>query len=98
MKQKLFSRKPPFSQSPLINLTGHWINKSGSPPARIYKRSHSFYIEFTYKDGTKVERPIKALYDKMVFNLFGRIELAYDEERERLLIASEGIYQRDNQE
>jgi hypothetical protein len=88
-------RKQPLAQCPLMYLTGRWINNSGSPPVRIYKGSHSYHIEFEYPDGTKVDTRITVILDKMIFDMFGRIELAYDEENDWLLVASEGIYKRE---
>lgn len=98
MKKKKRPRKQPFAQCPLVHLTGRWLNNSGSPPVRIYKGSHSYHIEFEYQDGTKVDTRIAVVQDKMIFDLFGRIELAYDEENDLLLVASEGSYKRDSQE
>lgn len=96
--EKCKVRKQPFAQCPLIFLTGRWINNSGSPPVRIYKDGHSYHIEFEYRDGTKVDTRIAVIRDKMIFDLFGRIELAYDEENDLLLVASEGTYRREKPE
>jgi hypothetical protein len=98
MEKNKKNRKQPFAQSPLVYLTGRWINNSGSPPVRIYKGSHSYHIEFEYKDGTKIDTRITVIQDKMFFYVFGRIELAYDEEDGLLLVASEGAYKREQSE
>lgn len=98
MEKNYKTRKQPFAQCPLVYLTGRWINNSGSPPVRIYKERHSYHIEFEYRDGIKVDTRITVVQDKMYFDLFGRIELAYDEEKELLLVASEGAYTRETLE
>lgn len=98
MEKNCKVRKQPFAQCSLVHLTGSWVNNSGSPPLRIYKGSHSYHIEFEYRDGTKVDTQITVIQDKMIFDLFGRIELAYDEENDLLLVASEGTYKRGKQE
>ena len=47
----------------LYEVAGEWESRSGSPRVRIYRnpgrRGGGFYVEVSYKDGTRFSRPVR---------------------------------------
>lgn len=76
-------------------LCGYWISGTGSPPVRIFRFRHGYRISFQYKLGGSVTVPVKRCGDTYEISFTERMELAYDECNDRLLIAEEGMYYRD---
>jgi hypothetical protein len=80
--------------SPLHSLCGYWKCGFESPPVRIFRISQGYRISFEYPLGA-VTIPIRYKQGIIEANLFGCMEIAYDGINDRLLIAEEGTYFRD---
>lgn len=76
-------------------MCGCWKSKYESPDIRIYLKESDYYIAFRYKIGEEICVPITRYFARYEFELFGRVELVYDEYNDKLLIAEEGVYFRD---
>lgn len=84
---------------PLREITGKWVSPEGAPGLRIYrnrnrKRKETYYLlELTYKKPQAVYScPIRQCGGVRYFNLYGRVGLAYDRERDVLLLSTYGVY------
>ena len=80
-------------------LAGEWESRSGSPRVRIYRnpgrRGGGFYVEVSYKDGTRFSRPVRKYWGGIrYFDLYGYVALAYDAGREVLQLSAYGDYYR----
>lgn len=80
--------------NPLQQICGYWKSAYNSPPVRIFRSGQGYRITFEYLFGTSITVSIKRTSEHVEFDLFGRIELDYDQERDMLLIATEGEYYR----
>ena len=78
----------------LREITGRWVSPQGMPPVRIYRtRKGNIVLELTYNNPQAVyKRSIRNMSGIRYFSLFGRIGLAYDAERDALLLSSYGEY------
>ncbi len=70
-------------------------SRSGSPRVRIYRnpgrRGGGFYVEVSYKDGTRFSRPVRKYWGGIrYFDLYGYVALAYDAGREVLQLSAYG--------
>ena len=82
--------------NPLQQMCGHWINGFESPPIRIFRTGQGYRISFEYQLNPIVTVPIKRTVNMLEIDFFGRMELAYDQINDLLLIAGEGVYFRAN--
>ena len=60
----------------LYEVAGEWESRSGSPRVRIYRnpgrRGGGFYVEVSYKDGTRFSRPVRKYWGGIrYFDLYG---------------------------
>lgn len=94
IRKRRYKYRRKTTLSPLQQLCGYWESACNSPPVRIYSTSQGYRITFEYLFGGSMTVPIKRTSEYIEFDLFGRIELGYDEERDVLLIATEGEYTR----
>ena len=83
----------------LYEVAGEWESRSGSPRVRIYRnpgrRGGGFYVEVSYKDGTRFSRPVRKYWGGIrYFDLYGYVALAYDAGREVLQLSAYGDYYR----
>ena len=83
----------------LYEVAGEWESRSGSPRVRIYRnpgrRGGGFYVEVSYKDGTRFSRPVREYWGGIrYFDLYGYVALAYDAGREVLQLSAYGDYYR----
>ena len=83
----------------LYEVAGEWESRSGSPRVRIYRnpgrRGGGFYVEVSYKDGTRFSRPVRKYWGGIrYFDLYGYVALAYDVGREVLQLSAYGDYYR----
>ena len=83
----------------LYAVAGEWESRSGSPRVRIYRnpgrRGGGFYVEVSYKDGTRFSRPVRKYWGGIrYFDLYGYVALAYDAGREVLQLSAYGDYYR----
>ena len=81
----------------LRDITGSWVSTDGAPLVRIYrtKGKGEYRLVFTYNNPQAVySRPIREVDHIRYFCLFGRIGIAYDAERDMLLLSAYGEYRR----
>lgn len=94
--------KADFTASPVFSLrdiSGRWKSAAGAPAVSVYRntcrKSGGFWLELRYSHPHAVfSRPIKNLFGQYYINLYGRLDLAYDAERELLQLSSYGTYER----
>ena len=59
------------------------------------RRGGGFYVEVSYKDGTRFSRPVRKYWGGIrYFDLYGYVALAYDVGREVLQLSAYGDYYR----
>lgn len=84
----------------LYEVAGEWESRSGSPRvlpgfASTATRDGGFYVEVSYKDGTRFSRPVRKYWGGIrYFDLYGYVALAYDAGREVLQLSAYGDYYR----
>jgi hypothetical protein len=79
---------------PLRNICGTWESLCGSPTIRIYHDGSRFRLQFIYRHDTAFTVPIIQCWGYTFFNFYGMIRIAYDCERDMLLLTTEGEYKR----
>lgn len=90
-------RRPAAAESEFSfrEICGRWRSPDGSPDLRIYfTGKRNFRVEFTYGPGVVFRRPIRRLWRKAYFLLYGRIELSYNPHRDVLTLSDYGEYVR----
>ena len=83
----------------LREITGRWVSPEGAPSVRIFRnrkqKNGGLWLELTYNNPQAVfSSPIKDMFGVRYFDLFGRIGLAYDAERDVLQLSAYGEYVR----
>lgn len=81
----------------LRDITGTWVSRQGAPTVRIYRnrkqKNGGLWAELTYKNPqAKFSSPIVGVFGVWYFDLFGRVGLAYDAERDVLHLSAYGEY------
>lgn len=76
-------------------MCGQWVSQAESPLVKVFRYRLGYMISFHYQLGNVITSPIKRSGDLYSIDLFGRMELDYDEFNDRLLIAGEGVFLRD---
>lgn len=83
----------------LWEITGRWVSMSGSPTVVIYRntarKKGGIRLKLIYNNPQAVcDCAVKCVFGQYYIELYGRIELAYDCEREVLHLSSYGEYVR----
>ena len=86
----------------LWEITGRWISKDGATAVNIYRNTSrkrgGIRLRFTYNNPQAVfDCTIYSLFGIHYIDLYGRIGIAYDREREVLLLSSFGEYVREEE-
>lgn len=79
---------------PLSDICGTWVSLCGSPDLKIYHDGSRFRLQLSYKDNTAFTVPLSRSWGITFFYFYGMIKVAYDDERDMLLVSGEGEYQR----
>jgi hypothetical protein len=87
---------------PLRDITGRWVSPEGAPAVRVFRnktrRNGGLWLELTYNNPQAIySRPVKEVSGVRCFDLYGRVEIAYDRERDVLLLSDYGEYIRAEQ-
>ena len=69
---------------PLYWICGEWKSSRKSPPVTVFRDGGTYKIALTYHQSGGI----------IWADLLGRVQLAYDREEDRLVLATEGIYVR----
>lgn len=97
MKRKKSKPNPAlqvYTSFPLRNICGIWVSLCGSPDLKIYHDGSRFRLQLSYKDNTAFTVPLCQSWGITFFYFYGMIKIAYDDERDMLLLTDEGEYQR----
>lgn len=82
----------------MSEIAGRWCSREGSPEVRIYhneaRRAGGYHVAFSYDAKTVLRRPLRQMWGLCYFDLWGRIGLSYDHERDVLTLAGYGDYYR----
>jgi len=83
----------------LWEITGRWVSTSGAPAVNLYRNTSrkrgGIRLELTYNNPQVVcDCTIYSLFGVHYIDLYGRIGLAYDWERDVLLLSAFGEYVR----
>lgn len=81
----------------LWEITGRWVSLSGSPAVTIYRNTSrkrgGIRLELTYNNPQVVcDCTVYSVSGQYYIDLYGRIGIAYDREREVLLLSAFGEY------
>ena len=79
---------------PIHDICGTWVSLCGSPDLKIFRDGSRFRLQFSYKQDTAFTVPLRRNQGITFFDFYGEIEIAYDDERDLLLLTTEGEYQR----
>lgn len=84
---------------PLREITRRWVSPDGLPSVRVFRsrkqKNGGLWLELTYNNPQAAfSRPIKDCFGIRYFDLFGRVGLAYDAERDVLILSTYGEYKR----
>lgn len=80
---------------PLSHICGKWISTTGSPSLHIYYCGNRYWLRFIYRPDAAFTVPLQqSKRGSTFFHLYGRTLIAYDCEREILLLTDEGEYKR----
>lgn len=92
------SKSYPASQMcslfPIRNVCGTWVSFCGSPDVKIYHDGSRFRLQFIYKQDAAFTFPLCQRRGITFFYFYGMIQIAYDDERDILLLTTEGEYKR----
>ncbi len=78
----------------LDQICGTWESLCGSPDITIYRDGKRFRLQLTYKQDAAFTLPLVQHRRITFFYFYGIIRIAYDDERDILLITTEGKYKR----
>ena len=101
----MFSRCTVFDPCPvqldfdLWEITGRWVSRSGAPAVTIYRNTSrkggGIRLRLTYNNPQAVcDCAVKCVFGQHYIELYGQLGLAYDREREVLILSSYGEYVR----
>jgi len=82
------------SSFPLREICGTWVSLCGSPGLKIFHDGSRFRLQFIYKQDTAFTVPLCQSWGITFFDFYGMIRIAYDDERDMLLLTTEGKYKR----
>ena len=75
-------------------ICGEWKSNRKSPPVTVFRDGGAYKIALTYHLDAVVVGTIHQSGGIIWADLLGRVQLAYDREEDRLVLATEGIYVR----
>ncbi|WP_157182004.1 DUF3876 domain-containing protein [Dysgonomonas mossii] len=75
-------------------MCGTWVSLCGSPGLKIFYDGSRFRLQFIYKQDTAFTVPLCQSWGITFFYFYGMIRIAYDDERDMLLLTTEGEYKR----
>lgn len=83
----------------LREITGRWVSLDGAPAVTFYRntarKGGGIRLKLTYNNPqAEYDRRIKRLFGQHYIDLYGRIGIAYDREREVLILSVFGEYVR----
>lgn len=93
-KSKPRSAPQVHSSSPLCDICGTWVSLCGSPDLKIYHDGSRFRLQFSYKHNAAFTVPLYQDRGIPFFDFYGMIHIAYDDERDVILLTTEGEYKR----
>lgn len=93
-KSKPYSALQIQTSLPLRNICGTWVSLCGSPKLKIYHDGSRFRLQFSYKHDTAFTVPLCQSWGITFFYFYGMIKITYDDERDMLLLTTEGEYKR----
>lgn len=79
---------------PMGEICGTWVSLCGSPGLKIFYDGSRFRLQFIYKQDTAFTVPLCQSWGITFFYFYGMIRVAYDDERDMLLLTTEGEYKR----
>jgi hypothetical protein len=82
------------SYFPIREICGTWVSLYGSPDIKIFHDGSRFRLRFSYKQDTAFTVPLRQSQGITFFDFYGMIKIAYDDERDLLLLTDEGEYKR----
>jgi len=77
---------------PLPDICGTWVSLCGSPNLKIYHDGSRFRLLFSYKHDAAFTVPLSQSWGITFFYFYGMICITYDDERDMLLLTTEGEY------
>lgn len=83
----------------LWEITGRWVSRDGAPAVRVYRNTSrkrgGIRLRLTYNNPQVVcDCTLYSVFGLYYTDLYGRIGIAYDREREVLLLSAFGEYVR----
>lgn len=83
----------------LREITGRWVSRDGMPAVNIYRNTTrkrgGIRLELTYNNPQAVcDCTVYCVFGLYYIDLYGRIGIAYDRERDALLLSAFGEYVR----
>ena len=79
---------------PFDRICGRWESKGKSPPVRVYRCGREYRIALYYRWGITLTARLYRSGRATWADLPEKVQVAYDEENERLVLAHEGTYAR----
>ncbi|MCD8269516.1 MAG: DUF3876 domain-containing protein [Parabacteroides sp.] len=77
---------------PFCHICGSWKSNRNSPPIMVFRDGGEYKIAFIYHPDAVVVSTLYRSGGIVWADLLGRIQIAYDREEDRLLLATEGTY------
>ena len=79
---------------PLREVCGTWVSLCGSPGIKIFHDGSRFRLQFSYKQDAAFTVPLCQSWGITFFYFYGMMQITYDDERDLLLLTTEGEYKR----
>lgn len=77
---------------PLYWICGEWKSNHKSPPVTVFRDGGVYKIALIYHFDAVVVGTIRQSGGIIWADLLGKVQIAYDREQDRLVLASEGAY------
>jgi len=91
-KSKPYTALQVCTSFPLGEICGTWKSLCGSPGLKIYHDGNRFRLQFAYKQDAAFTVPLCRSRGITFFYFYGMTRIAYDDERDMLLLTTEGEY------
>lgn len=77
------------------DICGSWVSSYGSPDIKIFHDGSRFRLTFYYKQDVAFTVDLcQSRREGIFFNFYGKMQIAYDDEQDLLLLTTEGEYTR----